>query len=260
MEQYEDGAVYLGDCLDIMPALPPKSVDLILCDLPYGTTRSKWDSIINLICLWQNYNNVIKDKGAIVLTASQPFTSTLIVSNPDMFKYEWIWEKSRGSNFIHSKFQPLKTHESILVFSKSPAAYTKNKNQMNYYPQMTKGVPYDKGIVENDWSPLQGEYKKFSGKNETGKRYPRSVLYFSSDSDKSERGLHPTQKPVELFEYLIKTYTKEGDCVLDSCAGSGTTAIAAIKNNRRFLLIEKEEKYYQTTNKRIKKWKNTLSE
>ena len=167
-----------------------------------------------------------------------------------MFRYEIIWEKSRGSNFIHSKFQPLRTHENILIFSKSPSAYN-TKHSMKYYPQFKDGKPYDKGIVQNDSKFLQGEYKYFEGKNDSGQRYPRSVVYFSSDSDGKDRGLHPTQKPVALFEYLIRTYSKEGELVLDTCAGSGTTAIACLNSNRKYICIEKDVKYYNTMKERL---------
>jgi site-specific DNA-methyltransferase (adenine-specific) len=252
-KEFKDGKLYNGDCLEIMLLLNDKSVDLILCDLPYGTTRSKWDAIIPFDKMWEQYERIIKDDGAIILTASQPFTSALLMSRPELFKYEWIWEKSRGSNFVHSKYQPLKCHESALVFSKSPAAYNKKNNYMKYFPQMKKGQPYDKGIVQNDSKILQGTYKFYSGDNTSGDRFPRSVQYFSSDSDKIDRGLHPTQKPVELFEFFIKTYTSKGDIVLDNCSGSGTTGIASINTGRKFILIEKETTYFDISSERIEK-------
>ena len=247
----ETNKVYIGDCLELMKDLPDKSIDMILCDLPYGSTGCSWDIKIPFELLWSQYERIITQKGAIVLTASQPFTSLLISSNLKLFKYCWVWEKSRGSNFVHSKYQPLKTHEDICVFSLSPSAYNKKNNFMNYNPQMVEGLPYNKGIVQNDAKHLIGDYKFFSGKNETGNRYPRSIIKFSSDSDGKNRGLHPTQKPVKLFEYLIKTYTNEGDIVLDNCAGSGTTGIACINLNRKYILIEKEEKYYDIINNRL---------
>lgn len=243
--------IILGDCLEKMRDIPDNSIDMILTDLPYGLTRAKWDSEINLKSFWNNVRRITKNESGIILTSSQPFTSVLIISNLDLFKYETIWEKSRGSNFIHSKFRPIKTHENILIFSKSPSAYNKSNNKMTYNPQMLDSKPYDKGIVQNDSLFLQGQYKFFSGKNESGKRYPRSVVYFSSDSDGKDRGLHPTQKPVKLFEYLIKTYTNENDLVLDCCAGSGTTAIACINTKRNYICIEKDEKYFEIMKNRI---------
>jgi site-specific DNA-methyltransferase (adenine-specific) len=253
VKEFENGKLYKGDCLEVMKDIADKSVDMILCDLPYGTTRSKWDAVIPFDKMWEQYERIIKDNSAIVLTASQPFTSALLMSRPELFKYEWIWEKSRGSNFVHSKYQPLKCHESALVFSKSPAAYNKKGNYMTYFPQMQEGQPYNKGTVQNDSKLLQGTYKYYSGENTTGDRFPRSVQYFSSDSDKSDRGLHPTQKPVQLFEFFIKSYSAEGDIVLDNCSGSGTTGIAAINTNRKFILIEKDEKYFTSSADRIEK-------
>lgn len=226
VREFKDGKLYNGDCLEVMLLLDDKSVDLILCDLPYGTTRSKWDAIIPFDKMWEQYERIIKDNGAIVLTASQPFTSALLMS---------------------------RCHESALVFSKSPAAYNKKNNYMRYFPQMKSGDPYDKGIVQNDSKILQGTYKFYSGDNTSGDRFPRSVQYFSSDSDKMDRGLHPTQKPVELFEFFIKTYTSKGDVVLDNCSGSGTTGVASINTERRFILIEKEINYFNVSSERIEK-------
>ena len=210
------------------------------------------DTVIPLKDLWQQYERIITDDGAIVLTASQPFTSNLLMSNPKLFKYELIWEKSRASNFVHANYQPLKAHENILVFSKSGAAQG-TKKPMVYNKQMTKGKPYNKGFGHKDNLHLTGGLK---GKdsielvNETGDRTPRSVIYFSCDADK-DRGLHPTQKPTPLFEYLIKTYSHENDVVLDSCMGSGTTALACEKTGRYFIGIEKDEKYFEIAVSRV---------
>jgi site-specific DNA-methyltransferase (adenine-specific) len=226
--------IYHGDCLEIMKDIPDGSIDMILCDLPYGTTACKWDSIIPLEPLWEQYERVIKDNGAIVLTASQPFTTTLINSNIKHFRYSWIWEKEQGVNFLMAKKQPLKVHEDICVFS---------KRQTVYNPQMSKGKPYISG--KGDSGEVTGRVKKIQTKNK-GTRYPRSVIRF-----KRETGLHPTQKPVPLFEYLIKTYTNEGETVLDNCIGSGTTAIAALNTGRFFIGIEKEKEYVDIANKRI---------
>lgn len=235
-----------GDCLEEMPRIPDKSVDMILCDLPYGTTVCKWDTVIPFKPLWEQYKRVIKDNGAIVLTASQPFTSALVMSNAEMFKYEWIWEKSKASNFLLARKQPLKAHESILVFS---------KGKPPYYPQYTEGKPYSgkkragkKGsnsdVVNNVPNP------QFRNGSPNGKRLPRTVQYFKT-AECEGASMHPTQKPIALFEYLIKTYTSEGDLVLDNSAGSGTTGIACQNTKRDFILIEKEQKYIDIIKKRL---------
>jgi site-specific DNA-methyltransferase (adenine-specific) len=219
-----------------MKDIPDKSIDMILCDLPYGTTACKWDTIIPFEPLWEQYERVTKDNGAIVLTASQPFTTVLINSNIKRFRYSWTWEKEQGVNFLMAKKQPLKVHEDICVFS---------KKQTVYNPQMTEGKPYISG--KGDSGEVTGRVKKVQTKN-NGTRYPRSVIQF-----KRETGLHPTQKPVALFEYLIKTYTNEGETVLDNCMGSGTTAIACINTNRNFIGFELDKHYYDIAKERIQK-------
>ena len=226
-------ALFQGDCLDIMPLIPDKSVQLILADLPYGTTACKWDSILDLNLLWKQYKRIIKDNGAIVLTASQPFTTKLISSNYEMFRYEWIWEKTLFSNFALVKKQPAKLHENILVFY---------KKQPIYNPQMQEGKPYtDKprkrtmGIIDD----AIGIKKAIENK---GERYPSSVQKYSNGNNGTK---HPTQKPLELMKYLIKTYSNENDMVLDNTMGSGTTCLAAKELNRKFIGIEKEPKYYE---------------
>lgn len=223
-----------GDCLGIMRQIPSKSVDMILCDLPYGTTACKWDAIIPFDALWTEYERIIKDNGAIVLTSSQPFTTSLIASNMNLYRYSLIWEKEQGVNFLMAKKQPLKVHEDINVFY---------KKQPTYNPQMTKGKPYTSG--KGTSGEVTGHVTKVQTKNE-GTRYPRSVIKINR-----ETGLHPTQKPVALFEYLIKTYTNEGETVLDNCLGSGTTAVAAINTNRNFIGIEREPEYVEIANRRI---------
>ena len=230
--------IYNEDCLEGMKKIPDKSVDMILCDLPYGTTACKWDTIIDLDKLWKQYERIIKDNGAIVLTASQPFTSKLVMSNPNLFKYEWIWEKEQGVNFLLAKKQPMKVHENILVFS---------KKQTVYKPIMTAGSPYVSG--KGDSGEVTGKVIKTQSVN-TGTRYPRSVQKFNR-----ERGLHPTQKPVALFEYLIKTYSNEGDIILDNCMGSGTTAIACLNTNRNYIGFELDEEYYNKSLDRIEEYK-----
>lgn len=236
-----------GDCLDAMKQIPDKSIDMILCDLPYGTTACKWDTIIPFEPLWEQYKRIIKDNGAIVLTASQPFTSALVMSNIKMFRYCWVWEKDKGANFLQANFQPLKTHEDVVCF-----AYGKTK----YNPQKTinprkQSETNSKQLSEKrKEAGLNVEFFKSSSIYEKDKLLPRSVQYFSRDIPKGGT-LHPTQKPVALFEYLIKTYTNEGDLVLDNCAGSGTTAVAARNTNRNYILIEKEKEYIDIINKRL---------
>ncbi len=233
-----------GDCLTEMPKILDKSIDMILCDLPYGTTACKWDTIIPFEPLWKEYKRIIKDNGAIVLTASQPFTSALVMSNPDMFKYEWIWEKAIGANPLLCKKQPMKYHENVLIFY---------KNQPIYNPQMTKGKMRDKqpkmfgNKKDENWGGAMREIKGIENINDD--YYPRSYQYFSNANQKDK--LHPTQKPVALFEYLIKTYTNEGDLVLDNCAGSGTTGVACKNLNRNCILIEKDEGYFKIAKERI---------
>jgi site-specific DNA-methyltransferase (adenine-specific) len=225
---------------------------MILCDLPYGTTACKWDVLIPFDKLWEHYERIIKDDCAILLFGSEPFSSYLRLSNLRLFKYDWIWEKSKGSNYVHARFQPLKTHEIISVFSKYPAAQN-TKQWMRYFPQKTKGNPYNYGIDNGKnnetLSKGAGERKPVELKNESGLRFPRSVQYFRTAE--SEGGYVPTQKPIALCEYLIKTYTNEGDIVLDNCAGSGSTLVAAQNLNRQFIGIEKEKQYYNICIKRL---------
>ena len=240
-----------GDCLDLMREVPDKSVDMILADLPYGITACKWDSVIPFAPLWDAYKRIIKPNGAIVLTASQPFTSALVMSNPEMFKYEWIWEKSKASNFLLAKKQPLKSHENILVFG---------IGAVRYFPQKTEGLPFSRGKRKHDNGFITGAFNKvsnpeFSIENIDGFRNPRSVQYFTTAEIDGK--FHPTQKPVELFRYLIRTYTNEGDLVLDNTAGSGTTAIACLHENRWFIVMEKELNYFETIKNRVKEFEKT---
>jgi site-specific DNA-methyltransferase (adenine-specific) len=238
--------IICGDCLEVMKDIPDRSIDMILCDLPYGTTACKWDTIIPFEPLWEQYERIIKDNGAIVLTASQPFTSALVMSNIKMFKYEWVWIKNKGSNFATVKYQPMKEHENILIFGKGVLKYNPQRQKRadsGYARQKTpiKFGKHRKDSVMGDMTIYEG-----SVKNIEKDRVPASWQKFNC-----EVGLHPTQKPVTLFEYLIKTYTNEGDLVLDNCIGSGTTAIACINLKRHFIGIEKEQKYVDITNKRI---------
>lgn len=237
--------IYLGDCLKVMKDIEDKSIDMILCDLPYGTTRCKWDSIIDLDKLWQQYCRIIKDNGVIVLFAQTPFDKVLGTSNLEMLRYEWIWEKTQATGHLNAKKMPLKAHENILVFYKKLPVYN---------PQKTDGHPpvnsYTKYIATQNNTEIYGDLsKEISGGGNT-ERYPRSIQMFSSDKQKEH--LHPTQKPIKLLEYLIKTYTNENDLVLDNCIGSGSTAVAAQNINRNFIGIEKEVKYYEIALKRLK--------
>lgn len=229
-----------GDCLEIMKDIPDKSIDLILCDLPYGTTTCKWDTVISFEPLWKQYERIITNNGAIVLFGSQPFTSALIMSNPKLFRYTWVWQKETAANYGNAKRQPLKIHEDILVFS---------KKQSLYHPQGI--IPYNKMGRKRGKAAehTRAEGATWRTKNfQTHTNYPKTILQFSKKDDK---GLHPAQKPVALFEYLIKTYTNEGETVLDSAIGSGTTAIAALNTGRHFIGIEKEQKYVDISNHRL---------
>jgi site-specific DNA-methyltransferase (adenine-specific) len=239
----EINEIHQGDCLDLMQNIDNKSVNMILADLPYGlTNQNKWDTIIPFKPLWEQYERIIKDNGAIVLTASQPFTSMLVMSNIKMFKYSLVWQKTTSTGFLNAKKMPLRLHEDILVFYKSlpiynPQKTTGHKPVHSYTKHTSDGTNYG-----NTKMGIKG-----GGSTE---RYPTSILKFATDKQKSS--LHPTQKPIALMEYLVKTYTNEGDLVLDNCAGSGTVGLACINNNRNFILIEKEENYCIIANKRIK--------
>lgn len=232
-----------GDCLELMRDVPTGSVDMILCDLPYGTTACKWDTIIPFAPLWEQYERIIKPKGAIVLTASQPFTSALVMSNTTLFKYSIIWDKVNSSSGLFAKFQPLRSHEDVLVFS---------NGKTNYNPQMVAVKKrQDKARIIPNGEAFNGRKIERVYSN-NGMGYPKSILRISNADQKLKN--HPTQKPVALFEYLIKTYTNEGETVMDNCAGSGTTAIACLNTNRNYIVMEKDPQYFQTITDRIAKW------
>lgn len=221
--------------------IPDKSVDMICADLPYGTTRNKWDCIIPLDKLWEQYNRIIKDSGAIVLTAQCPFDKVLGSSNLKMLKYEWIWQKEKGTGHLNAKKMPMKDHENVLVFYKKPPTYN---------PQMVEGKPYKHGVSKSEKEVTNyNHFEKIETKSE-GLRYPKTVQKFKSDSQFGQ-SYHPTQKPVALFEYLIKTYTNKGDVVLDNCMGSGTTAIACLNTGRNYIGFELEEEYFDVAIERI---------
>lgn len=253
MEEIENlkNTLHLGDCLEVMKKIPNESVDLICCDLPYGRTGCKWDVIIPFDKLWKQYKRIIKKKGAIVLNASQPFTSLLIMSNLEMYKYNWVWEKSKASNFMHSKYQPLKAHEDICVFSKYPSAQNSAKKNMNYFPVMIKGQEYIRNNRPINEIGVYSGGNKIPSTSKKGKlRYPKSVIYFKT-SEFDSKYKHPTQKPIALLEYLVKTYSNENDIILDNCMGSGTTCLASKNLNRYYIGIEKEEKYFNIAKKRL---------
>lgn len=218
-----------GDCLSVLKEIPDGAVDMILCDLPFGTTQNKWDSLINLDNLWKEYERVIKPNGAIVLNSQGVFTAKLILSNEKLFKYKITWVKSKPTNFLNAKKQPLRKHEDICVFY---------KKQPSYFPQMIDGIPYTKGVRKNQFTGSYGEFKPVLVESNDGKRYPTDVIYFKT-SESEGAVLHPTQKPVELARYLIKTYTKPGEIVLDNTCGSGSYLVAAVLEGRNFIGIEK---------------------
>ncbi len=237
--------LFLGNCLEVMKEIPDKSVDLILCDLPYGTTTCKWDVIIPLDLLWSTYKNIIKDNTPIVLTAQTPFDKILGSSEIELLRYEWIWVKDVCSGFMNAKKMPLKQHENILVFYKKLPKYNP-QDLIIHNKTIVQAKRTNKSVYGN-----MGILKKI-GKAYTQEftNYPKTLLYFAN-----EKGLHPTQKPVELMKYLIKTYTNEGDLVLDNCMGSGTTGVACKELNRRFIGIELDENYMKIATERIKNTK-----
>jgi site-specific DNA-methyltransferase (adenine-specific) len=232
----EPNTLYHGDCLSLMARIPDGSVDMVLCDLPYGTTACKWDAVIPFAPLWEHYLRVTKSNAAIVLTASQPFTSALLMSRPELFRHEWIWIKNAGSNFANTVREPMKEHESILVFSRGKWTYNRQMQQ-----RTGGGAERVKTPVKFETS--SDNYRDFD-RVET-KTMPELRVPSSWQKFNRERGLHPTQKPLALMEYLIKTYTDEGQIVLDNTMGSGTTCLAARNLSRRFIGIEKDETYYK---------------
>ena len=233
------------DCLKVMKDLEDKSIDMILCDLPYGTTKNSWDIIIPFEPLWECYNRVIKDNGAIVLFSQMPFTAQLIMSNLGMFRYEWIIEKTKATGFLNSKKMPMKSHENVCVFY---------RNLCKYNPQKTDGHnPAHFYTKHNDHSSCYGKVKDVSGGGNTD-RFPRDVIKFKKDTQKSK--LHPTQKPVEMLEYIINTYTDRGMTVLDNCMGSGSTGVACLGTGRKFIGIEMNEEYFDICVSRMKEEEN----
>ena len=219
--------LFEGDCLEVMKHIPDNTIDMVLCDLPYGTTQNKWDSVIDLNQLWREYERIVKPDGAIVLTAQGIFTCKLILSNEKLFKYRWIWVKSKPTNFLNAKKQPLRKHEDVCVFYKKQPVYT---------PQMTEGAPYDKGFRKDQYSGSYGDFTTVHVKSD-GKRYPVDVIYFKT-AESEGTVYHPTQKPISLGEYMVRTYSKPGDLILDNTCGSGSFLISATKQDRFFCGIE----------------------
>jgi len=232
--------IYCGDCLEVMKEFPPKSIDMILCDLPYGTTQNHWDSLIPLDKLWVRYKRIVKDMGVIALTSQGLFTAQIIMSNPRLFKYKITWVKSKPTNFLNAKKQPLRKHEDICIFY---------KKQPIYNPQMSTGEPYNKGFRKDQLTGSYGDFRTVEVKS-NGERYPTDVVYFKT-AESEGPVFHPTQKPVALFEYLIKTYTNEDDLILDNCIGLGTTAVACKQLNRNFIGIEINPDYVDIANRRL---------
>lgn len=239
-----ENQIITGECLEVMASLPDKSIDMILCDLPYGITDNEWDTVIPYDKLWEQYKRLIKDKGAIVLTATTPFDKHLAMSNIKWFKHEWVWVKDNITNFLNARREPLRKHEYVLVFCKTSPKYN---------PQMIKGLPYTQkqGTTTSNY-----RLDKRKPKTEPqitvndGTRYPDTILEVKRDVGSGGK-LHPTQKPVALFEYLIRSYSDAGDIVLDNCVGSGTTAVAAKNTGRRYLGIEMNEKYADIARQRL---------
>ena len=245
-----DYTLYNGDCLEELKNVPDESVQLILTDLPYNTTPCSWDQEpIDLPKLWEQFERIIKDDGAIVLFAQQPFTSKLIMSNLKLYKYNWIWKKNKYANFLNVRYQPGKLTEDICVFGKKGCSYTP-KGNMKYNPQMAKGEPYKSNGNGNRGtsSSVRCDLKQVPIDNK-GERYPTNILEFSLDSEK--KFPHPTRKPVDLLRYLIKTYTDEGDLVLDATMGVASCGVAALLENRNFIGIEKDENFFNAGKKRI---------
>jgi len=233
-----------GDCLELMKEIPDKSIDMILCDLPYQETGNKWDKFVNLEQLFNEYRRIIKDDGCIALNGTFKFGTHLMNIAPDLYKYEWVWEKDNGTNAPNVNLQPFRVHEYIFIFGKGRVT-NGNRIPMKYYPQKTEGKPYKQksGRMSENW---KGGLNNIITDNKDGLRHPKTIQKFNRD-----RGYHPTQKPVALLEYLIKTYTNEGDTVLDNCMGSGSTGVACVNTNRNFIGYELNEKYFEIAEKRL---------
>lgn len=229
-----------GECLEVMKKFPPKSIDMILCDLPFGTTQNKWDAVIPFNSLWDEYERIVKDHGAIVLNAQGLFTIDLINSNRRLFKYRIVWQKSKATNFLNTAKQPLRKYEDICVFY---------KKQPTYHPQMTNGEPYNKGFRKNQLTGSYGDFSSTEVKSD-GRRYPTDVIYFKT-AESEGIVYHPTQKPVALGRYLIRTYSNPGDIILDNTSGSGSYLVAAVQENRKFIGIELNKENHLFKKRRV---------
>ena len=229
-----------ADCMDLLKEVPNSSIDMVLCDLPYGTTQNKWDSVIPLTELWKEYQRICKPNGAIVLTSQGIFTAKLILSAEKLFKYKYVWEKSKATNFLNAKKQPLRKHEDVCVFY---------RKQPTYHPQMTTGAPYDKGVRKNQLTGSYGDFEPVHVQSD-GSRYPSDVVYFKTAESEGDV-VHPTQKPVALGRYFVRTFTNPGDIVLDNTSGSGSFLVAALLEGRNFIGIEKNDDIVLFKDKRI---------
>lgn len=239
-----------ADCFDIFPSIQTGSVDMILCDLPYGTTQSSWDSILPFDQLWKAYERIIKDNGSIVLFAKAPFDKALAASNMKLFRYEWIWEKNKATGHLNKELMPMQAHENILVFYKRPPVYN---------PQMSQGhKPMNAATNNHNSTTVYGNGVRYTNPAGTTERYPRSVLYFPVVNNDDPERIHPNQKPIDLLEYLIRTYTNEGETVLDNCGGSCSTAIAAARCNRNYIVIEKDPIFAGQGQQRVNNMQLTL--
>lgn len=240
--RFRTGEFHLGDCFEVMRGLPDSSIDMVLCDLPYGTTRNKWDSVLPLEALWREYWRVCKPKAVVVLTAVQPFTSALVMSQPRNFRHDWVWEKNKATGHLNSQRQPLRAHEDVLVFARAACSY---------FPQMTEGHRPANRVPRNGGSTNYGAQSAGRAYGGQTTRYPRSVQKFAIINNDHPDKWHPTQKPAELFEYLIRTYSTKGMTVLDNTAGSGTTAVAAIEAERGWVCIEQDQEYFEAAVGRV---------
>lgn len=236
-----DNTVLFGDCFNVMQGIPDKSVDMILCDLPYGTTRNPWDSVLDFQELWRHYNRIAKENAAIVLTSHGLFTAQIIMSNARFFKYKLVWQKSKATNFLNAKKQPLRKHEDICVFYRKPPSYT---------PQMSSGTPYAKGMRKDALTGSYGAFKPTCVQSVDGSRYPTDIISFPT-AEAEGKVWHPTQKPVALGRYLIRTYSQENDVILDNTCGSGSFLVAAHQEKRRFIGIEIDTNYQNIIEQRI---------
>lgn len=235
-------AILEGDCLELMKDIPDQSVSMVLCDLPYGTTQNKWDSVIDLAMLWAQYKRILKPNGVVALTAQGLFTARIILSNEEWFKYKIVWEKSKPTNFLNARHQPLRKHEDICIFYAKPPTYR---------PQMSQGLPYDKGVRKDQLSGSYGDFQPRRVRSDGG-RYPTDIVYFkTAESESGQTVWHPTQKPVALGQYLIRTFTNPGDLVLDNACGSGSFLVAAYLEERCYVGIERNEEVHLFKKERI---------